>query len=92
MGLEPFEVEDIQGRLRALLVVHAAELPARWVGQVEEFIDVGELGLALTELVALLDQERVALSQETFADISDLVTRMEVDRSYIDRARALLAT
>jgi hypothetical protein len=79
--------EDIQGRLRGLLITVADQLPAVTVGIVSEMIDANECGVALEILSEMLVQSAARISAETLADVSALVQMMDMDKVNVERLR-----
>ena len=62
----------IEHRLTSVLEALSDELSVAERSEVEEFIEVGEYGVALETLSALLVEERKRISRATFAEIVDL--------------------
>lgn len=68
----------IEQRFTLVLDALSGELSAAERREVEEFIDVGEYGVALETLSALLVEERKRVSPATFAEIVELADSMGI--------------
>jgi hypothetical protein len=79
--------EELQGRVRGLLIAVAPQLPAMTVGIVSEMIDANESGLALETLSEMLAESDAVISADTLASISSLVDMMGLDKVNVDRLR-----
>jgi hypothetical protein len=73
----------IDRRLTLVLDSLSDELSAAERREVEEFIDVGEYGVALETLSALLVEERKRISPVTFAEIVELADLMGIREATI---------
>ena len=72
--------EEIAGLLRGLLFRLHDRLLGKDVTLIAEFIDVGELGLALEQMADVLSEDERALSPDERADMLALVDRMHMDQ------------
>lgn len=77
-NVERAEYEHISGFLRGLLVRLDDRLRAKDLVLIAEFIDVGELGLALEQLADVLSEEETAISPRERADMLTLAERMSM--------------
>jgi hypothetical protein len=71
--------EEIAGRLRGLLIRLDDRLSAKDAKLIAEFIDVGELGLALEQMADQLSEYEQPLSASERADMLSLVARMQMN-------------
>jgi hypothetical protein len=53
--------------------------PARDVTLIAEFIDAGELGLALEQIADVLSEDELPISSTERSDLLDLNARMQMD-------------
>ena len=77
--------EDLQGRLRATLILVADHLPRITVELVTEFIDANECGLALETLSEMLHESNARLTRQLAAEMHSLADEMGLDRQVGDR-------
>jgi hypothetical protein len=80
------DYEEISGYLRGLLVRLDDRLSAKDLVLIAEFIDVGELGLALEQMADALSEENLALSDDERADMLSVAERMKI----VDRISRVL--
>jgi|GEM_PF-1052774 len=76
--------EDLQGRLRAILVLVADQLPGVTVELVTEFIDANECGLALETLSEMLHESNARVTRHLAAEVRSLADDMGLDRQVGD--------
>ena len=80
--------EEIAGQLRGLLIRLDDRLSGQDASLIAEFIDVGELGLALEQMTDQLSEYDQPLAQDERVDMLALANRMQMtDR--VSRALAL---
>jgi hypothetical protein len=77
-GVEQAEYDEITGRLRGLVVLLDDRLSARDLVFVAEFIDVGELGLALEQMADALCEDEAPVARTERADMLALAERMNL--------------
>jgi hypothetical protein len=82
--------EEMQGRVRGLLILVADQLPERTASLVEELIDHNESGVALEIMSDILVESGGALSAEAFEIAVSAAETMRLDRHCIDQLRSLL--
>lgn len=70
------DYEEISVALRALLVRLSDRLPGRDQTLIAEFINAGELGLALEQMADVLSEDQHALTHDEGADLLALAERM----------------
>jgi hypothetical protein len=71
--------EDLAGRLYGLVIVFSDRLPADQAQWLHHVIDVGEYGLALEDLAAMLVYDKIAATDQERDDMKDLARRMRMD-------------
>src|SRR4051794_29693895 len=71
--------EEIAGLLHGLLIRLDDRLPGTDITLIAEFIDAGELGLALEQMADVLSEDEQPLSADERADMLSLVERMKMD-------------
>ena len=86
----PSHYEEVQGRVRGLLITLAPQLPAVTVGIVDEMIDSNESGVALEIMSEMLVESGAIISEQTLSDVASLVNDMGLDRLNVDRLRSLV--
>lgn len=84
--------EEVQGRVRGLLITVAPQLLAVTVGIVDEMIDANECGVALEIMSEMLVESGAVISAETLSDVSSLVEEMGLDQVNVDRLRSRVET
>lgn len=82
--------EDLQGRLRGLLIEVAKELPSVTVGLVDELIDANECGVALEMISDMLVESDGRIDVLVLTDVERLVEDMGLDVSNVDVLRPLV--
>jgi hypothetical protein len=80
--------EEIQGRVRGLLITLAPQLPALTVGLVDEMIDANECGIALEMMSEMLVESPGTVTAEIVSEVSYLVQEMGLDQVNVDRLRS----
>jgi hypothetical protein len=78
------EREHAQGKLYALLILTGDSIPADWVALIDEYIEYGELMLALETLVRALENDRVPVDRADIADIDELGRLLHLDPNLTD--------
>jgi hypothetical protein len=76
---DPAYFKDLAGRMYGLVIMFSDRLPvdqARWLHYV---VDVGEYGLALEDLVAMIDYDKIAVTDQERSDIAGLSHQMRLD-------------
>ena len=71
--------DEVIGRLRGLLIGLDDRLVQKDATLIAEFIDVGELGLALEQMADVLSEDSLPVAPVERQDMLDLVVRMEMD-------------
>ena len=71
--------EDLAGRLYGLVISFSDRLPADQVQWLHHVVEVGEYGLALEDLVAMLAYDKIAISDQERGDIVALARQMGMD-------------
>jgi hypothetical protein len=82
--------EDLQGRLRALLINVAEMLPLLTVGLVTEMIDANECGVALEMMSEILVESEAVLDTAIVEDFAQLVEVIGLEPANVERLRALV--
>ncbi len=77
-AMESAHFEDLQGRLRALLIRVGDQLPVETAGFVDELIDSSEFGIALETMSEALVEAAAAIDAETLAMTRSLADAMEL--------------
>jgi hypothetical protein len=81
--------DDLRGKVRALLIMVADQLPPTTVELVTEMIDANESGVALETISEMLVESRGAVTSNALAVVDDLVRTMRFDPVNVDRLRPL---
>src|SRR5690348_10440712 len=76
--VEQAEYDEITGHLRGLMVLLDDRLSAKDLGFVAEFIDVGELGLALEQMADALCEDEAPVARAERDDMLTLAERMNL--------------
>lgn len=80
MSADRFRYDDLQGRLRGLLITSCDQLPFYTLGLIEEMIDAGEYGVALETLSeAFTETNKVSPSHQTLSEVRRLAQDMGLD-------------
>jgi hypothetical protein len=91
MALPDSYYEELRGRVQALLIEVADQLPAFTVDLVTELIDANEPGVAVETISEMLAEAHGEISAGTLGHVHDLVTTMHLDPLTTDRLRPLVA-
>ena len=76
--------EDLQGSLRAILILVADQLPGVTVELVTEFIDANECVLALETLSEMLHESNARVTRDLAAEARSLADDTGLDRRVAD--------
>jgi hypothetical protein len=68
--------EDLAGRLYGLVIRFSDRLPADQAQWLHHVVDVGEYGLALEDLAAMLVHDQIAVTDQERGDIAGLARQM----------------
>ena len=71
--------EDLAGRLYGLVIIFSDRLPADQVQWLHHVVEVGEYGLALEDLAAMLAYDKIAVTDQERGDIVALARQMGMD-------------
>jgi hypothetical protein len=82
--------EEVQGRVRGLLITLAPQLPAVTVGLVDEMIDANECGVALEIMSEMLVESGGVISEKSLSDVASLVDDIGLDRVKVERLSSLV--
>lgn len=82
--------EELQGRLRGVLIAVSEQLPAFTVGLVDEMIDANELGIALETMSEMLVESNGSIEHHVVAAVERLAEDMALDAINVDRLRPLV--
>lgn len=82
--------EDLQGRLRAVLINVAELLPSLTVGLVTEMIDANECGVALEMMSEMLVESEAVLDVTIVENFARLVEVMGMEAVNVERLRPLV--
>jgi hypothetical protein len=84
-GVDQARHDEISARLRGLMILLDDRLSAKDLAFVAEFIDVGELGLALEQVADALCEDEAPVARTERADMLALAERMNLG-SRVSRA------
>ncbi len=70
--------EDLAGRLYGLVIIFSDRLPADQAEWLHHVIDVGEYGLALEDLAAMLACDKITITGQERGDITALARQMKM--------------
>lgn len=90
MAPEVSHFEELQGRLRGLLITVADKLPRVTVQLVAEMIDANECGVALETVSEMLVESRAAITPDVLTSASELVEAMGLPAVNVERLRPLV--
>lgn len=76
---DPAYFEDLAGRLYGLVISLSDRLPAYQAQWLHHVVDVGEYGLALEDLAAMLTHDKIAITDQERSDIVALARQMQMD-------------
>jgi hypothetical protein len=71
--------EDLAGRLYGLVIIFSDRLPADQAQWLHHVVEVGEYGLALEDLAAMLAYDKITITDQERGDIAALAQRMGMD-------------
>ena len=71
--------EDLAGRLYGLVIIFSDRLPVDQVQWLHHVVEVGEYGLALEDLAAMLAYDKIAVTDQERGDIVALARQMGMD-------------
>jgi len=71
--------EDLAGRLYGLVIIFSDRLPADQVQWLHHVVEVGEYGLALEDLAAMLAYNKIVVTDQERGDIVALARQMGMD-------------
>ena len=77
--MERVEYQEIAGILHGLLIRLDDRIQSKDLALISEFIEVGELGLALEQMADVLSEDEQPLTSDERADMLALVSRMRMD-------------
>jgi hypothetical protein len=89
MVMDASEYEELQGRVRGLLISVADQLPPVTARLVAEMIDANECGVALETMSEMLVESGAVLSGDIVAIVDGLVQTMGLDSANVARLRPL---
>jgi hypothetical protein len=72
-------LEDLAGRLYGLVIIFSDRLPADQTQWLHHVVEVGEYGLALEDLAAMLTYDKITITDQERGDIAALAQRMGMD-------------
>jgi hypothetical protein len=90
MAPEVSHFEELQGRLRGLLIAVADQLPRATIQLAGEMIDANECGVALETISEMLVESRAAVAPDVLTNVGELVAAMGLPAVNVDRLRPLL--
>ena len=73
--------EDLAGRLYGLVIIFSDRLPADQAEWLHHVVEVGEYGLALEDLAAMLAYDKITITDQERGDIAALARQMRMDLS-----------
>ena len=71
--------EDLAGRLYGLVIIFSDRLPADQAEWLHHVVEVGEYGLALEDLTAMLVYDQIIVTDQERGDIAALARQMGMD-------------
>ena len=71
--------EDLPGRLYGLVISFSDRLPADQAQWLHHVVDIGEYGLALEDLAAMLAHDKIAVTAQERRDMAALARQMRMD-------------
>ncbi len=89
MMRDPSDYEELQGRVRGVVISVADQLPPVTVRLATEMIDANECGVALETVSEMLVESGAVLSDEIVGMVEGLVQAMALDAVNVDRLRPL---
>ncbi len=88
MRVDAAYYEDLAGRLYGLLIGLYDRIDSDQARMLHHFIDVGEYGLALEEVVGTLARDAVAITGQERGDMLALAARMNLEGGLVPSALA----
>jgi hypothetical protein len=85
------QFEELQGRLRGLLIEVGGQLPRVTVQLVGEMIDANECGVALETISEMLADSHASITADVVTDVAQLAETMGLPPANADRLRPLVA-
>lgn len=82
--------EDLQARLRAVLIITGSSISPQQLSLLNELVDANEPGLALEMLTEALASADAKIGQAVFRDIQSISEKMKLDPEIVDRVRPLV--
>ena len=89
-GLSSAYYEELQGRIRGLLITVSDQLPPYTVGLVDRMIEANECGVALETISDMLVESSAVLPAEVLEIVEGLVTMMELNPLNVEQLRPLV--
>lgn len=71
--------EDLAGRLYGLVIIFSDRLPTDQTQWLHHVVEVGEYGLALEDLAAMLAYDKITITDQERGDIAALAQQMGMD-------------
>lgn len=84
--------EELQGRVRGLLIAVSSQLPATTVEIVDEMIGANEHAVGLEIIGEMLIESEAAITEETLAEFARLSAEIGLDQSLVDQLRSRVQT
>lgn len=81
------QCEELQARVRAIIVMTGELLDAQQVGVISEMSDANEPRIALETISDLLAEKQVSLPEDVLADIAGLAERLGLGAEVVERLR-----
>jgi hypothetical protein len=85
----PDYYEEIQARLRALLIVTGGWISAEQLSLFNELVDANEPGVALDMLAEALATSGTRIDKAIFQEMQSLAEQMKLEPEAVDRLRPL---
>ena len=76
---DPAYFEDLAGRLYGLVIIFSDRLRADQAEWLHRVVEVGEYGLALEDLAAMLAYDKITITDQERGDITALARQMRMD-------------
>lgn len=92
MAPDASRFEELQGRLRGLLITVADQLPPVTVQLVGEMIDANECGVALETISEMLVESHASIGLDVLMNVEDLAASMNMSAVNAERLRPLVRT
>jgi hypothetical protein len=81
--------EELQGRLRALLIQTGFWISPEELTLFNELVDANECGVALDMLTEALVSSEARIDEAVFKDVQSLAEQMNLEAAVVDRLRRL---